>query len=234
MINGIIERHNKLTPLTETEIKIIKCASRLFLEKGFSASSHRMIAKESGFGLGTVTYHYRTKEDMLRLLVEELMDYHLDILEEATEKAKDNLFAYAMEIAIQIALCENNEKAWDLYHSAYNHPETYSYIKDWASRKNYQLLGSLTPELTEADYRKIENITSGIELAAFMSPCDRYFTLDDKISMSLDTMMKAYNISETDRKQTIDKILKLDYKQTAKDLFEKFVKRLDNDVENKE
>ncbi len=234
MINGIVERHNKLTPLTETEIKIIRCATRLFLEKGFSASTHRMIAKESGFGLGTVTYHYRAKEDMLRLLIEELMDYHLDTLEQAAETTKDNLYAYALEIAIQIALCENNKKAWDLYHSAYNHPETYAYIKDWASKKNYELLGDKTPNLTEADYRRIENITSGIELAAFMSPCNRYFTLDDKISLSLDTMMKAYNISEKDRKQTIEKILKLDYEQTAKELFDKFVKRLDNDVEKNE
>ena len=157
----------------------------------------------------------------------------MDILEEAAEATKDNLYAYALEIAIQIALCENNKKAWDLYHSAYNHPETYAYIKDWASKKNYELLGSLTPDLTEADYRKIETITSGIELAAFMSPCDRYFTLENKISLSLDAMMKAYNISEKDREQTIEKILKLDYEQTAKELFDKFVKRLDNDIDNK-
>ncbi len=234
MINGIIERHNKLTPLTETEIKIIRCATRLFLEKGFSASTHRMIAKESGFGLGTVTYHYRAKEDMLRLLMEELMDYHLDTLEDAAEKTKDNLYAYALEITIQIALCENNQKAWDLYHSAYNHPETYAYIKDWAARKNYELLRDKTPDLTEADYRKIENITSGIEFAALVAPCDRYFTLEDKIRLSLDTMMKAYNISDADRKNTIEKVLALDYEKKAREMFEKFVKRLDNDIEQNE
>lgn len=86
---------DKLTPLTETEIKIIAAATKLFLEKGFSATTHRQIAKESGFGLGTVTYHYRAKEDMLRLLMEELMDYHLDIIEETAEKSGDTLFSYA-------------------------------------------------------------------------------------------------------------------------------------------
>ena len=228
MLNSIIERHNKLTPLSETEIKIIGTASRLFLEQGFSVSTHRQIAKESGFGLGTVTYHYRAKEDMLRILIEELMDYHLDILENTAEESKDNLFSYATEIAIQIALCENNKKAWDLYHSAYNHPPTYAYIKDWAARKNYQLLSDRTPNLHEADYRNIENITSGIELAAMVAPCDRYFTLEDKIRLSLDTMMKAYNISDADRKSTIEKVLALDYEKMAKDMFESFVKRLDS------
>ena len=232
MLNSIIERHNKLTPLTETEIKIIGTATRLFLEQGFSATTHRQIAKEAGFGLGTVTYHYRAKEDMLRILIEELMDYHLDIIELAEEKSNDNLFSYATEIAIQIALCENNKQAWDLYHAAYNHPETLIFIKDWAARKNYQLLGERTPDLHESDYRNIENITSGIELAAFLAPCDRYFTLDDKIRLCLDTMMKAYDISADERKKTIEKVLELEYEQLAKEMFDKFVSRIDKNDEN--
>lgn len=234
MLNSIIERHNKLTPLSETEIKIIGTAARLFLEQGFSVSTHRQIAKKSGFGLGTVTYHYRAKEDMLRILIEELMDYHLDILEDTAEESNDKLFSYATEIAIQIALCEINKKAWDLYHSAYSHPPTYVYIKDWAAKKNYQLLGDRTPELHEADYRNIENITSGIEFAAISSPCDRYFTLEDKIRLALDTMMKAYDIPKDDRKAAIEKVLEKDYEEMARDMFDKFVKRLDNDIEKNE
>ncbi|MBE7037858.1 MAG: TetR/AcrR family transcriptional regulator [Ruminococcaceae bacterium] len=230
VINSIIERHNKLTPLSETEIKIISTATRLFLNQGFSMTTHRQIAKESGFGLGTVTYHYRAKEDMLRILIEELMDYHLDVLENAVKETGDNLFSYAKEIAIQLTLCEIDKKAWDLYHSAYNHPPTYAYIKDWAIRKNYQLLGDKTPNLHEADYHKLENITSGIELAALSSPCDRYFTLEDKIRLTLDTMMKAYDISESERKKTIEKVLALDNEKIAKEMFLKFVKRLDNDI----
>ncbi len=226
MLNSIIERHDKLTPLTETEIKIIATATKLFLEKGFSATTHRQIAKDSGFGLGTVTYHYRAKEDMLRLLMEELMDYHLDIIEETTKKSGDTLFSYATEVTIQMALCETNKKAWDLYHAAYSHPETLAYIKSWGARKNYELLCDRTPLLHEADYRKIENITCGIEFAALMTPCDRYYTLEDKIRLSLDTMMKAYDIPEADKKNAIEKVLSLDYEKIAEDMFAKFISRL--------
>lgn len=234
MLKSIIARHNKLTPLTDTEIKIIECATRLFLKNGFSRTTHRMIAEEAGLGLGTVTYHYRTKEDMLRLLIEELMDYHLDVIEKTAEDTDDNLYAYAIEIAVQMALCENNAKARDLYHSAYNHPETYNYIKDWGARKSFTLLSNKTPSLTELDFRNIENVTAGIELVAIMTPSDRYFTLSDKIKLFLDNMMKAYDIPEEDRKATIEKILSLDLEQIATDLFEKFVKRLDNDRKDKE
>lgn len=226
MLNSIIKRHNKLTPLKETEIKIVACATRLFLERGYTETTHRMISEETGIGLGTITYHFRTKEDLLLLLIEELMDFHLDVIEQAEEKSKDNLFSYATEIAIQIALCENNKKAWDLYHSAYNHPETMLYIKEWAARKNYHLLSEKAPQLREADFRNIENFTSGIELSALSSPCDRYFTLEEKIKLTLDLMMKAYNIKDEERAKAIEKVLSLDYEKIAEEMFEKFVKKL--------
>ncbi|MBQ2967452.1 MAG: helix-turn-helix transcriptional regulator [Clostridia bacterium] len=225
MIHSIIERHDKLTPLTETEIKIVATAAKLFLEQGFSATTHRQIAKEAGIGLGTLTYHYRAKEDLLHILMEELMDYHLDIIEAATEQKQDNLFAYATEITMQIALCETNKMAWDLYHAAYTHPTTFAYIKDWASKKAHHLLCDIT-NLQESDFKNLEHITSGIELAALLTACDRYFTLEDKIRLTLDSMMKIYDIPAPLREETIEKVLATDYEQLAQDMFARFVARL--------
>ena len=226
MLNSIIQRHKKLIPLTETEIKIIAAATRLFLEQGYSATTHRQISKESGLGLGTVTYHYRAKEDMLKILIEELMDYHLDIIEESAEKAGDSMFACALEVAVQIALCENNAKARDLYYAAYSHPTTFEFIKNWASEKNYHLLKESLPHLTTDDFRKLENVSSGIELAAFSTPCDRYFSLDDKIALFLEAIMKIYDIPTERRKQIVEKVLALDCEKIAVEMFDKFVKKL--------
>ncbi len=226
VINSIIERHSKLTPLSETEIRIVRAAAKLFLEHGFSKTTQRMIAEESGIGLGTLTYHFRTKEDLLQLLIEELMDFHSDVIEETAEKTNDNLFSYAMEIAVQIALCENDKKAWDLYYSAYSHPSSFSYIKDWAAKKTYNLLGGRLPHLRESDFRNLENITSGIELAAFISPCDRYYTLADKIALTLDCMLKIYDVSAEERKSVIEKLRAFDYSTESMQLFEKFSNKL--------
>ena len=161
------------------------------------------------------------------------MDFHLDVIEQTEEKSRNNLFSYATEIAMQIALCENNKKAWDLYHSAYNHPETMQYITEWAARKNYHLLSELAPHLHENDFRNIENFTSGIELSSLSSPCDRYFTLEEKIKYALDLMMKAYDIPKEDRIKTIEKVLNLDYEKLAEEMFEKFTNRLDSGMEEK-
>lgn len=226
MINSIINRHSKLAPLTETEIDIVKAATRLFLELGYSKTTQRMIAKESGIGLGTITYHFRSKDDLLRLLIEELMDFHSDVIEETIAKANDPLFSYALEITVQIALCENDKKAWDLYYAAYSHPTTFEFIKEWAAAKNYNILGKTLPSLRESDFRHIENITSGIELAAFNFTCDRYFTLEDKIATVLDSMMKIYDIPKEDRQKTIEKIKQIDYKKISREMFDRFVKKL--------
>ena len=227
MLNSIIKRHNMITPLSETEIKIIRSATKLFLEQGFSKTTHRQIAEESGIGLGTITYHYKVKEDLLRVLVEEIMDFHLDVIDDAQAKVNDCLYSYGIEIAVQIALCEVNAKAYDLYYAAYSHPATFDYIKDWAAKKNYHLFKDKLPDWSEEDFRTIENIASGIELAAFTTPCTRYFSLNDKISLFLDSIMKIYNISEKERKETIEKVVALDCETIAKEMFDKFVKRLD-------
>ena len=226
MLNSIIRRHSKITPLSDTEIRIIKSATKLFLEQGFSKTTHRQIAEESGIGLGTITYHYKVKEDLLRVLMEELMDFHLDVIEDSQDRSGDILFSYAIEIAVQIALCETDDKAYDLYYAAYSHPATFDYIKDWASKKNFHLLKDTLPEWSEEDFRIVENITSGIELAAFTAPKNRYFSLNDKISLFLDSMMKIYNIPESARKATIDRVISLDCESIAKEMFAKFVNRL--------
>ncbi len=228
MLKSIIKRHSKISPLSDSEIKVLRAATRLFLEQGFSKTTYRQISEKSGIGLGTITYHYKVKEDMLRVLIEELMDFHLDVIEEASEQTNDHLFAFALEVAVQIALCENDTKAWDLYFSAYSHPATFDYIKDWAAKKNFHLLQDKLPEMTEEDFRRIENVTSGMELAAFTTTTDRYFTLNNKISLFVDSMLKIYDIPQTERNHAIQRITALDCGKIAQEMFNKFVKRLDN------
>ncbi len=217
-------------PLNETGIKIVRSATKLFIQNGFSETTFKMIEADSGIRTGAITYYFRTKEDMLLLLIEELLEYHADVVDEMYDKMKNPLLAYAMEITIQVALCERNRNAWDLYYSAYDHPFTYEYIKSCAAEKTYNLLKERLPEWTEHDFRDKEVITSGIEFAALKTPCDRNFSLDKKVSIILDSLMMLYEVPSAERKEIIDKILELDYENIAEEAFEKFVKRLDNNV----
>lgn len=231
MFNNIFDVHSKHDSLSDTEICILKGATKLFLKNGFSKTTYRMIASETGVGLGTITYYYRTKEDLLKFLVEELMEFHSDIIEETIENMDNKLLAYAMEIAVQIALCENNKNAYDLYYSAYSHRTTFDYIKEWASKKSYFLLGDKLSQFKESDFNVLENIISGIELSAFTFHCNRYFTLEDKIALVLNSIMKIYEIPEKERKEIIEEIKSLECDKLGERIFQGFVKKLTESVQ---
>jgi len=234
MINSIVERNRFSSPITNTEKKILKTAIRLFLENGYSATTLKMISSNCGLRQGTIAYHFHTKEDMLYYLLQALTEFHGGIIDNGLEESKDALFSYAAEIAIQIALCETDRKAWDLYYSAYSQFKTFEFIKNWASKEHCNLFKDRLSEWSETDFAEKEHIASGIELAAFYAPCDRFFTLEKKISLVLDSLMLLYNVSNEERKQTIEKILKLDCVKIGKEMFEKFVSKLDNTEEQKE
>ncbi len=234
MINSIVERNRFSSPITKTERKILQSAIRLFLENGYSKTTIRAISADCGLRQGTIAYHFHAKEDMLYYLIQALTEFHGGIIDNGLEQSKDVLFSYAAEIAIQIALCETDRKAWDLYYSAYSQFKTFEFIKDWAAKEHHMLFKDRLPDWSETDFAEKEHIASGIELAVFYAPCDRYFTLERKISLTLDSMMLLYHIPEQERKQTIEKILKLDCIKIGHEMFEKFVKRLDNDIDNKE
>ena len=226
MINSIIERNRFSSPITKTEQKILQTAIRLFLENGYSGTTLKMISDECGLRQGTIAYHFHTKEDMLYYLIQALTEFHGGIIDNGLEETKDILFSYAAEITIQIALCESNKKAWDLYYNAYASFRTFAFIKNWAAKEHAKLFQDRLPHWKESDFAEKEHIASGIELAAFYAPCDRFFPLEKKISLTLDSMMRMYDVSEEERKQTIEKILQFDSVKVGEEMFSKFVKKI--------
>lgn len=82
------------------------------------------------------------------------------------------------------------------------------------------------PHWSESDFRNIENITSGMELSALTAPCDRYYTLKDKIKITIDSMLKIFEIPKEERENVLEKIEKFDCEKIGNELFEKFVNRL--------
>ena len=58
-----------------TKLKIIRYATKKMLETGYPNTQVRAIAKELNMSPGNLTFHYRTKEDMLAELVELLCDF---------------------------------------------------------------------------------------------------------------------------------------------------------------
>jgi AcrR family transcriptional regulator len=54
----------------QTRERMLRCALALFTEHGYEGASIQMVASGMGFSKAAVSYHFRTKEDLLTAVVE--------------------------------------------------------------------------------------------------------------------------------------------------------------------
>ncbi len=54
-----------LTPSLDTKVRILDAAERIFADRGFDATSLRMITTEANVNLAAVNYHFQSKEALL-------------------------------------------------------------------------------------------------------------------------------------------------------------------------
>ena len=64
-------------------ISILNAAREVFIEAGYAALTMRKVAARAGISIGNLNYYYRTKEDLLRDLLEYVIN---DYLEEFTRR----------------------------------------------------------------------------------------------------------------------------------------------------
>lgn len=210
-----------------TREKIIETANRLFLDEGYTRTPMSRIAKELGISTGNLTFHFPTKEHLLLELVKVMCRLQGEMtLGAARETDISPLLAYALEITLQTALCERSEIARDFYVSAYTHPLTLTEIRTWDFHKASELFGEYNPNWTEDDFRRTEDIASGIEVAVLMTPCEDKITLDEKIACTLHNLMKIYNVPDTASNRVIEQVLAIDYLTLSEVLLQQYRENL--------
>jgi TetR/AcrR family transcriptional regulator, cholesterol catabolism regulator len=73
----------------ETRRAIIDSALKLFGQKGYAVTSVQEIADAAGVTKGAFYHHFESKEDLLRLIHDEFLDYQLAILRMALDADED-------------------------------------------------------------------------------------------------------------------------------------------------
>lgn len=202
-----------------TRDKIIETASRMFIERGYTNVCHRDIAEELDISPGNITYYFPGKEDLLLELAKKITSFHSESIERVIEKGA--LYAYCWEVTAQIVLCEDNPEANDLYLALYTNPHPFHYVKEWTAQKNYTLLGERL-KLELDDFLLIENVACCIERSALTEPCSESYTLDKKIALTLDALLKIFDIPGDERIEVIGEILKTDFHEVQKKLVKEF------------
>jgi len=206
----------------KTKLEIIQVVTEMFLEKGFSNTTQKMISDELDISAGNLTYYFPTKEHVLAVLVEMLCDFQWEMMKRETNEGITALLAVCLELTTMAAMCEESEVARDFYLSTYTHPMTLEIIRKNDAERAKMVFKEYTGDWTENQFREAETLISGIEYATMMTT-ESSAPLPVRISGALNALMLIYNVPEDIRRIKIDKVLAMDYRAISKRVLSEFV-----------
>ena len=205
-----------------TKKEIILTSTRMFLERGYYATSIKAISDELGISTGNLTFHFPTKEDLLSVLVRMLYTFHWDTTEHAAGTDRISLEAVCLELPMMAAVCEENPVARDFYLNAYMHTKTLQIIQTNDVARAAQVYSPWCPDFTPQDYALAQILVSGIEYATLMTTPDTP-SLEQRLPSALSGILAIYRIPAEKRKAVVSTVLSTDYRKMGRSLLENFI-----------
>lgn len=213
--------------VNSTKAEIIRVATKMFLEKGFSATSVKSVCDEVQISTGNFTFYFPTKEHVLAILVEMLCEFQREIMQAVVKEGNTSLLAVCLEVATMASACEEDEIAKDFFLASYSHPLTLEIIRKNDSQRAKSVFCEYCPDWNESDYIESEILVSGIEYATLMTT-DFSVPLDSRVSGALNNIMTTYRVPEDIRQTKIEKVLSLDYRTIGKRVLKEFKEYVEN------
>lgn len=208
--------------INTTKYEIIQTATTLFLERGYSHTTPKLISEVLDISTGNLTYYFPTKEHLLAVLVEMLCSFQGQTIQNMVqEEGKTSLLAVCLELATMSAMCEESEIAKDLFLAAYSSPMPLEIIRKNDTQRSKHIYSEFCPDWTEQQYAEAEILVSGVEYATLMT-AGADVPLEARITGALNNIMTIFNIPEEIRKQKIEKVLAMDYRALGRTLLADF------------
>ncbi len=204
-----------------TKYDIVRVATHLFLENGYSATAPKHICDTLNISTGNLTYYFPTKEHLLVVLIKMLCEFQGNMLEDAEEGGHTSLFAVCMEVATMAAMCEQSEIAKDLFISAYSSPMCLEYIRKNDTARAKHIYAAFCSDWDEERFVEAETVVSGIEYATMMTTGDSA-PLEVRISGAINNILRVYYVPRELREQKIAKTLKTDYRALGMTVLQNF------------
>lgn len=213
--------------LNATKKEIILVATRLFLERGFSDTSVKLISDQLGISTGNLTFHYPTKEHLLAVLVKMLCDFQWHTMEVALDDGSSPMMALCLELSAMAAICEENDIARDFYLSAYTHPMTLDLIRVSDQEKAKKLFGDTCSHWQDQEFSEAETLVSGIEYGTLMNTaCSP--ELPVRVAGALKIILGIYNVSAAVCDDCVQKVLQMDYRSIGRSVLREFTEYVRN------
>jgi len=205
-----------------TKYEIIQYATKLFLEKGYSNTTPKLVCDALDISTGNLTYYFPTKEHLLAVLVEMLCKFQGKLVQHMVqEEGTTSLLAVCLEMATMAAMSDESEIAKDLFLSAYSSPMCLEIIRTNDTQRSMRVYSEFCSQWTEQQYMEAELLVSGIEYATMMTT-QNTVPLDNRIIGALSSIMNIYGVPDEIREQKINKVLAMDYRALGRQVLEQF------------
>ena len=194
-----------------TKQEIIQTATKLFLEKGYRATSPRMICDALDISTGNMTYYFPTKEHILAELVDMLCRFQWKLMEEEANDGYSSVMAICLELTTMAAACEDDPVIKDFFISTYQSPLCLEIIQKNDAHRAKEVFGEYCPNWTDEQFAEAEILVSGIEYATLMA-AGGPTPLETRITGAMRHILGIYNIPEEMRNTKLQKVFAMDYK----------------------
>ena len=205
----------------KTKDKIIRVATRMFLENGYSATTVQAVSSELGISKGNFTFYFHSKDDILAELVEMLCEFQRKLMEYEAGEGMSSLLSICLELMSMASACEESEVAKDFFVSTYQSPKCLEIIHNNDTARAKEVFAEYCPDWTDEQFREAEILVAGIEHAT-LNAIDKTVPLETRISGALNAIMTIYNVPEEIRRIKIEKVLAMDYRSIGKRIFNEF------------
>lgn len=202
-----------------TRQMILRSASKLFIEKGYSETRIRDIAADSKVQYSEVFRIFGDKDRILSELVGLVIDYQFVTTENVLKNiTNDKLLHYAFETVLQLYVAESLEHIREMYAVSYSLPHSSKVIYRTITSKLEEVFRDSHPDLDTKDFYELEIATAGIMRGFITVPCDMYFTMERKIHRFLETTLKIYDVSQDKLNEVLEFVHKFNFQDIANEL----------------
>lgn len=211
--------------------QVLHVSAKAFLQKGYTATTLKEIARAADINIGSLMNLFKTKEDILAELVTYALERQFSGAKALVkDKTDDSILFYAVETTLQLHIVESSEHIRDTYNSAYSLPKTTEIIQHTITRKLEEIFKPYLPHLETKDFFELEIASGGIMRGFMTIPCDMYFTMDRKVKRFLETTFKLYDVPQEKIQQTIEFVSGFDFEAIAKQTIEAMLTSLEETV----
>lgn len=207
-------------PTTKADMiksKVLHAAAKLFLDRGYTASTVRDIADVAGVNVSAMVRVVKSKENLMCELVRFVLERQFETARQMLQGITDDkLLLYAAETTLQLHMAESAEKIRELYNVAYSMPESSAVIMSTITGKLQDIFGEQLPELTPKDFYELEIATGGVMRGFMTVPCDLYFTIDRKVRRFIECTFRIFRTPDAKIEEAIAFVSQFDYPTIAR------------------